>query len=66
MYFNSKMSNLCSNEIRELVHGPNKIDCDVVAIVDFQMKFHYNTLAFGISKQYFYKTLLPFVNTWLI
>lgn len=32
----------------------------------FQMKFHYNTFAFGIRHHYFYKTLLPFVNTWFI
>lgn len=59
------MSNLCSNEIRELIHEPIKIDCDSgsdVAIVDFsdEVSLQYN--AFGISNQYFYKT----VNTWFI
>lgn len=43
------MSNLCSNEIKELIHEPNKIDCDsgsdVVEIVDFSDE---------VSLQYFF------------
>lgn len=44
------MSNLCSTEIKELIHEPNKINCDseseVEAIVDFpdEVSLHYSSL----------------------